>query len=222
MPLVPPYALMNQWLAARAKPGTTLVSLLYDDVVDVVTGLIAVIPVDEDWYLTTYPAVARSVLALPDETPASHYRKHGYFDRREPFAPGWRGLRRPLPFIELKARLKPIVARGRLHVEIERSDFLDVVRAILRSVQVDEAWYCKAYPEADAAIRSAEVSSAAEHYARTGYFQGFFPTAVAVDEDWYTSRYAHVRTGLQNGVATSALDHFTRIGYAEGCRPAPP
>jgi hypothetical protein len=208
---------MDAW----AVPGSTHVRPPYDDVLDVVRAMIAVVPVDEDWYLAEYPTVARVVLRTPDETAAIHFRKHGYFEGRQPFAAGWRDLRQPVPFRELAKSFRLVVARGGLLADFDRNDFLDSIKTILALVSVDDEWYRKTYPGAADEVLSGRSSSAAEHYATTGYFQGLLPADVDVDDEWYVKRYSHVRVGLAEGVASSAKDHFMRIGYGEGCLPRP-
>jgi hypothetical protein len=218
---VPPFPLMERWLTACAVPGTTRIRPTYDDVLDVLRAMIEIIPVDEAWYLAEYPDVADWLGSVRDETATSHFRKHGYYDGRLPFADGWQGLRAPVRFTELTRTLRILPARGCLYAEMEREDFLDMVKALLRTVSVDELWYRVTYPEAADEMGTAGVATVAEHYVTRGYFKGWLPTDVAVDHDWYVSRYGHVRNGLAEGVATSAYDHFLRIGYGEGCRPTP-
>lgn len=202
--------------------GTTRLNPTYDDVLDVLKGLLAAVPVDEDWYKNEYPAVADFILRIPTETAASHFRKHGYFERRRPFASGWRDLTEPVPFIELKTCLNVSPRRGRIQADIEHDAFLALVTKILRAVPVDERWYLETYPAAAKSVAAGTFSSATDHYARQGYFEGWLPFDMAVDPEWYVSNYEHVRAGLARGVAGSATDHFNRVGYHEGCRPTPP
>ena len=219
---VPPYALVDRWLTACSVPGTSRVRPSYDDLLDVLRALIAMVPVDEPWYLARYPDVAQWIAGVSDETATSHFHKHGYFNGRLPFADGWEGLCAPVQFTELTRRLRIFPAPGRLYAEIEREDFLDMLRALLRTVRVDEPWYLSAYPQAADQLGETGIRSAAEHYVTRGYFEGWLPADVAVDPDWYVSRYQHVRNGLTQGIAMSARDHFFRIGYGEGCQPGRP
>jgi hypothetical protein len=219
---IPPFALMDKWLAGCAVPGTTLVRPPYDDVLDVLRALVAIVPVDEPWYFAAYPAIVATLANMPGMTATTHFHKHGYFEKRRPFAAGWRGLRLPIPFTELKSRFRMVVGRGRLLAEIERDDFLDLVREMLGSVPVDEAWYQAMYPTANESIRYGRAATAAAHYVATGYFEGSLPADVDVDEGWYFARYEHVRNSLAIGSSISPKDHFLRIGYREGCRPSPP
>jgi len=219
---VPSFALMDRWLRACAVPGTTRVRPTYDDLLDVLRAMIAMVPVHEEWYLAQYPEVAGYMKRLSGETATSHFHKHGYFNGRMPFADGWQGLRAPVRFKELRQNLRIVPARGTLYAEMEREDFLGMVRIILRNVSVDERWYLTAYPAVAQDIEALGCGTVTEHYATTGYFKGWLPVDLDVDADWYVARYAHVRNGLAAGVASSAKDHFLRIGYGEGCRPTRP
>jgi len=222
MGYVPPFAIMKRWIERCVTAETTRLQATFDDVLDVLKGLLKSVPVDEDWYKAQYPAVAEFIVRMSSETATSHFQKHGYFEGRKPFAVGWRGLTGPVPFAELKPRLQVNPRRGRLLVDVEIDDFLDLVKQILRAVPVDEAWYRNIYPAAAKSIDSGTFASANDHYAGLGYFEGRLPFDIVVDDAWYVSRYDHVRAGLERGVASSAKDHFMRVGYTEGCRPTPP
>jgi hypothetical protein len=222
MRYVPPYTLLRKWVAEYAVEGNPRLTLPYDDLLDVVKGFLEEIPVDDDWYKAEYPAIAGYLLRMPTETPASHFRKHGYFEGRRPFLPGWRGLTDPVPFAQMKTRLRIIPARGRLRVDIGPDDLLEIIRTLLMAVPIDGSWYQATYSEAAEAIAGGLFASAADHYARQGYFNGNLPFDPVVDEEWYVSRYDHVRVGLSRGHEESAQDHFKRLGYNEGCRPTPP
>jgi hypothetical protein len=222
MRYVPPYTMLTKWMDGYAVAGTTRLTLLYDDVLDVLKGFLREIPVDDSWYKAEYPAVADYLSRMPTETPNSHFQKHGYFEGRRPFAVGWRDLIDPVPFAQLKTRLRIIPTRGRLNVDIERDDFVAIVKNMLMAIPIDCSWYRTSYPEAAKAVDNDTFPSVAHHYAERGYFEGRLPFEIAVDADWYVSRYGHVRIGLERGVAKSAQDHFMRLGYIEGCRPTPP
>jgi hypothetical protein len=222
MRYVPPFTTMEKWMAGCAVAGSTRLVVTYDDVLDILKGFLAAIPVDEVWYCAQYPAVADYVGRVAGETATTHFRKHGYFEGRKPFEPGWRGLTEPVRFTELTPCLGVSPRHGRLMIDIERDEFINVIKKVLKAVPVDEAWYFANYPKTAALIKNGTFSSGIEHYAELGYFHGQLPFDIAVDDGWYTSRYDHVRIGLERGVAGSAKDHFIRLGYSEGCRPAPP
>jgi hypothetical protein len=219
---VPPYALLKKWTARFGIPGTDRLTMPYDDVLDVLKGLLLAVPVDEEWYPAEYPAIREYLVRSPTETPASHFRKHGYFEGRKPFAPTWRDLTEPVSFRQLRTRLQIIPTRGRLRVDIAHDDFLGILKSVLIAVPVDQPWYCATYPDVAKAIEDGTFPLAADHYAQLGYFEGRFPFDIIVDEEWYVTRYDHVRTGLERGVAADARDHFMKVGYNEGCRPTPP
>lgn len=219
---LPPYRLLANWIDRYTVTGTTRLTPTYDDLLDVLKGFLWSVPVDDDWYKTEYPAVAELLVRMPTETPRSHFQKHGYFEKRHPFAPGWRNLTEPVPFARLKTRLRIIPTRGHLKVDIERDEFLEIISTILLAVPVDELWYRGTYPDVAKAMDDEMFPSIAAHYAQRGYFEHRFPSEIIVDEEWYVSRYGHVRTGLERGVAKSPQDHFMRLGYQEGCRPTPP
>jgi len=222
MRYIPPFTVLKRWIAGCAVADSTRLMPTYDDVLDVLKKFLEAVPVDDDWYVLQYPAVGDFLARTPAESAASHFHKHGYFEGRKPFAPGWCGLTAPVPFAQSCISLRLTPTRGRLQADIARDDFLDLVKNILKAVPVDESWYRATYRNAAKAIDDGTFLSVAEHYAERGYFDGCLPFNMIVDEDWYVSRYNHVRTGLERGVATSVQDHFMRLGYNEGCRPAPP
>jgi len=222
MTYVPAYTLLDRWMAAHAVAGTPRITPLYDDILEVLRAFLQAIQVNEDWYKDEYKAIADRVQRTPNETPASHFRKLGYFEGRRPFETGWHGLTEPVPFAELKARLRIIPTRGRLRADVARDDLLGVIKTILAATPVDPSWYRATYPDAAEAIDAATFPSETFHYAERGYFEGRIPCEIAVDEKWYASRYHHVRIGLERGDIKSAQEHFIRTGYQEGCRPTPP
>jgi hypothetical protein len=217
--LVPPFPLLDKWLLGCAVQGSTILQVPYDDILDVLRGFLAVVPVDEDWYKSEYPDILGFLARNRDESATSHFRKFGYFDGRHPFAEGWRGLLRPILFTGIKKTFKAVVTRDGLRVDIERAALLKIVHELLLLVRVDETWYPTAYPEAAEAISAGVFLSAGDHYVHQGYFEGFLPADVVVDDEWYVSHYPHARRAIECGVAISAKDHFIRIGYGEGCRP---
>jgi hypothetical protein len=222
MSYVPAYSTLKRWMDRYTVGGTSRLMPPYDDVLDVLKEFLRVIPVDEHWYKAQYPAIEGYLRQAPTETPSSHFRKHGYFEGRSPFAPGSTGLAEPVAFAGLKTRLRIIPYHGRLRVDIERADMLEIIKSLLAAVPIDESWYRATYPQAAGSIDDGTFPTATNHYAQVGYFEGYFPFQIIVDEKWYVSRYDHVKIGLERGRAKSAQDHFMRLGYQEGCRPTPP
>ena len=220
---IPPSCLvLTKWMDSVGTPGTRNLSPQYDDILDVLEVVLRAVPVDEPWYLAEYPGVADFIARTPTETAASHYRKHGYFERRRPFAPGWRGLPDPAPFSRIQTRLRIVPARGRLLVDITRDGLFAAIKEILIAVPVDDAWYRATYPKAAADIDNGRFASARDHYLNAGFCAGCLPSDPMVNEAWYLSHYEHVRNGIERGLAVTPTQHFIRIGYQEGCRPIPP
>jgi hypothetical protein len=104
-------------------------------------------------------------------------------------------------------------------VTVAGSDMLQLIRLLLRSVAVSEAWYRQTYPDVDDAIQSGEYKSAKHHFVENGYFEGRRPGPMTVDEEWYLNTYPDVADGIENGEISSPQDHFQDHGYAEGRLP---
>jgi hypothetical protein len=219
---VPPYAALQRWMDCQALADSARLTPAYDDVLDVLSGYLRPVPVDEDWYRSEYPAVRSFLAHAPEHTVALHFQKHGYFERRLPFASGWQGRTAPPPFARLKAKMRLFPRRGQLRVGIECDAFLDWIKAILQAVPVDEAWYRATYPKAAREIDAGLFMSISDHYAGRGYFENCLPRDCAVDERWYLATYATARQARENGQIASAKEHFMRVGYAQGhrCMPA--
>jgi hypothetical protein len=219
MPYVPPCDLLMRWLDTCPCDRDGRLVMLYDDIVDVLKAFVGSIPVDEAWYLSKYPAVAELVRNVRTETASSHFRMHGYFEGRRPFAAGWNGYAEPVPFDRLKPRLRLTPTRDGLKAFVSRDDFIALIKQLLRAVPVDTEWYCQSYPIGRVGF---EAPDRASHFAEVGYFKGWLPSDIEVDIEWYQRRYEHVRRGLELGLAVDAKDHFLKMGYREGCRPIPP
>ena len=137
MLLIPPFALLDRWLARSAADSAVLLNFHYDDVLEVLSRLLLGVAVDETWYRAEYPAVLEFVALSPDETVSSHFRRHGYFEGRKPFADRWLGRRAPPPFAALKVKMRLSIKRGHLDVRIERDAFMEFVGQILGAMSVD-------------------------------------------------------------------------------------
>jgi hypothetical protein len=101
-------------------------------------------------------------------------------------------------------------------IQLSREQFLNLIRKLLRSVPFDEAWYLKAYPDIDVALKAGEIRSAREHFIDNGYFEGRQPQGVTVDEKFYLAKYPDVAEAIEFKEVNSAQDHFDRHGHAEG------
>jgi len=91
---------------------------------------------------------------------------------------------------------------------------------LLLCVEVDEAWYCRTYPDVAEALNAGAYTSAREHFVKHGYFEGRRPRELPVDEVWYRTKYPDVAERIENGEWESASDHFNNYGYAEGRLPS--
>jgi hypothetical protein len=109
--------------------------------------------------------------------------------------------------------------KGQACVQILEAPLHDLLRSIITSVEVDEAWYRKEYGDVDHAIKNGTLSSAQDHYIRVGYFEGRLPRQYVVDQDWYLKTYADVKEAIKTGHFRSAQEHFDRDGYKEGRLP---
>jgi hypothetical protein len=106
-------------------------------------------------------------------------------------------------------------------ITMTREQFEELLRAMLRYVAVDEAWYRDAYPDVDEAIRNGTVPSAQDHFVSSGYFEGRKRGRVVVDEQWYLAEYPDVAEGIELGELLSAQQHFDSHGEKEGRLPHP-
>jgi len=110
---------------------------------------------------------------------------------------------------------------GNLTVQLTYEEFLDVIRAMLAPVEVDETWYLETYPDVAEAIKAGRVASAQEHFVCNGYFEGRWPFAIVVDEGWYLKENPGVAQYIGAGRLETAQQHFDHDGYREGRLPFP-
>jgi hypothetical protein len=101
------------------------------------------------------------------------------------------------------------------------AQFTSLIRALLRNVDVDEAWYLKQYPDVAEAIRNGAIASAKEHFLNDGYFEGRIPFLIEVDEAWYLEQNPGIAEYVARGELESGQQHFNENGYREGRRPFP-
>ncbi|HTW71994.1 MAG TPA: hypothetical protein VME47_19060 [Acetobacteraceae bacterium] len=125
------------------------------------------------------------------------------------------------PFEKIKAMLHITDDQGTRVVAGTYEEFLELVRALLVCIQVDEAWYLNAYPDVAEAIKDGKVASAREHFMNDGYFEGRWPFPMIVSERWYLTRNPGVAEHIRAGRLTSAQQHFDHDGYREGRLPFP-
>ena len=94
-----------------------------------------------------------------------------------------------------------------------------VVKVMLASVKVDDAWYRDQYPDVAAAIDHGDYESTQRHFMDHGYFEARLPCLLEVDEAWYLSAYDDIARGIEDGVIASAEEHYNTHGYKEGRLP---
>ncbi len=123
------------------------------------------------------------------------------------------------PFSVLKSSVRLLSVKGQLKVDMSYDELLDLVKLFLRAVPFEEAWYRRAYPDVEEAIRAGAYRSARQHFVEHGYFEGRRPFPLEVDEAWYLRAYPDVGDSVAAGAVASAQDHFERHGYEEGRRP---
>ncbi len=131
------------------------------------------------------------------------------------------GLNYLPPFEAIKALVTSATVRGEPTITATHAQFTGLVRALLRTIDVDEAWYLKQYPDVAEAIRDGVIDSAKEHFLNDGYFEGRLPFLIEVDEAWYLEQYPEIADHVARGELESAQKHFNDIGYREGRRPFP-
>jgi hypothetical protein len=125
------------------------------------------------------------------------------------------------PFDKIKTMLHAADDRGQSVVTGTYEEFLDLIRALLVCVPVDEAWYLNTYPDVAEAIAGGKVATARDHFMDDGYFEGRRPFPIAVNERWYLTQNPGVADYIRAGRLKSAQQHFDHDGYREGRLPFP-
>jgi hypothetical protein len=123
------------------------------------------------------------------------------------------------PFNKIRAMVNIADENGKLTVNASYDEFLDMIRAVLSVIEVDEAWYLSKYPDVGEGIRSGAVASAREHFMHNGYFEGRLPFEIKVDERWYLTQHPGVADYIRAGRLESGQQHFDHDGYREGRLP---
>lgn len=104
-------------------------------------------------------------------------------------------------------------------VSLSRERLEQLIKTLLRSVNIDEEWYRKTNPDVDDAIKRGIYKSAKHHFVEYGYFEGRRAGIVLVDQDWYRKAYPDIAEAIDFGEATSCQEHFDQHGEAEGRLP---
>ena len=94
-----------------------------------------------------------------------------------------------------------------------------VVRDLLKLAladRFDETWYLERYKDVADAVRKGAISTALDHYAAAGIYEGRIPYPFAIDELDYLNRHRDVARSLDQGPYKTAAEHFYAVGFMEG------
>jgi hypothetical protein len=125
------------------------------------------------------------------------------------------------PFSSIRKEATAATVRGELRVTLPYDSFTNIVRLILATVDVDEAWYLGQYDDIARAVRSGTIVSGRRHFIEDGYFEGRLPFPIKVDEQWYLAQNPDVAQDVRAGRVVSGQVHFDADGYREGRLPFP-
>jgi hypothetical protein len=123
------------------------------------------------------------------------------------------------PFELIRRSVEISTVRGELRVNISYEDFVEILRTMIRGVEVNEAWYVSAYEDIGTAVKDGVIRSAKQHFVDDGYFEGRLPFPIPVDERWYLAENSDVADSIRKGTVESAQEHFDKDGYREGRLP---
>ena len=123
------------------------------------------------------------------------------------------------PFNLIRRMVEVSTVEGELRVSLSYDDFIKILRMMIASVEVDEAWYLSEHEDIARAVASGAVASAKQHFIDDGYFEGRLPFAMRVDERWYLQQNPDVADSVRKGIVSSGHQHFIEDGYHEGRLP---
>jgi len=123
------------------------------------------------------------------------------------------------PFDLIRRSLEISTVKGELRVSVSYEEFLNFIRSMIAGIEVDEAWYARAYEDIGAAVRDGKIASARQHFVADGYIEGRKPFEIKVDDKWYFQRYPDVAESVRKGILPSAQQLFDEDGYREGRLP---
>ena len=123
----------------------------------------------------------------------------------------------PFEFIRRSVDISTVC--GELRVNISYETFIGILRQMIQGIEVDEAWYARAYEDIGNAVKEGNVGSSQQHFVYDGYFEGRLPFPIQVDEAWYLAMNPDVADTIRNGTVASAQEHFENNGYREGRLP---
>jgi hypothetical protein len=85
MTYLPPFNMLRAMVRIADVQGKLTVSASYEEFLDLIRSVLAVIDVDEAWYLEKYPDVAEAIRDGTIESARQHFIHNGYFEGRLPF-----------------------------------------------------------------------------------------------------------------------------------------
>jgi hypothetical protein len=106
------------------------------------------------------------------------------------------------------------------YVELLESKLVQLIQLLLDQVEIDEDWYLAENSDVATAVRQGALSSAREHYIKSGYFENRMPRPIIVDEVWYLKEYSDVAEAMKYGAFINAQQHFNVNGFKEGRLPS--
>jgi hypothetical protein len=82
---LPPFEALKSYVSISNVDGTIVVSVSYDDFIQLIKRMIINVPVDEAWYLERYSDIAAAISQSIVPSAKSHFVNDGYFEGRLPF-----------------------------------------------------------------------------------------------------------------------------------------
>lgn len=151
------------------------------------------------------------ILRLP---PRAGVGNHGWQYRKGPST-----VRYIPPFEFLKSKATIGITNGRTMIHMSHDLLVEMLRAIVVNIEVDEAWYLERYPDVASAVRTGVFKSAKDHFVNNGYFEGRMPFHIQVDESFYLAHNPEVAEFVRRAELASGQQHFEENGYLEGRKP---
>src|SRR5690606_13242451 len=128
---------------------------------------------------------------------------------------GWPQL--PPSFAETSRRLGlQGWEQGHSDLVVSRHGLVELLKAMLANIVVDEPWYLETYPDVRRAVDEGSIADAETHSRTFGYFEGRLPAALGFDPDRYLEKNPDLKQPLGARGSDAIFEHFLRHGYQEG------
>lgn len=85
MKYLPPFESLRDNLKMTTIRGKPAPNMTYDDIRNLISRLLSIVEVDEDWYLARYSDVAEAIREGRVKSGRDHFINNGYFEGRLPF-----------------------------------------------------------------------------------------------------------------------------------------